>query len=178
MSLRVCTLRAGELEHPLPQGESGQEQFCGGQQGKMGRAGMSEEWGLIFSFWKALLLPWPNNNIINNYNIFSAKFIKRNCIGCLWKVLAAGGLQEWSLWEEAGAAPWWTWPAPMDTAEPLSQGSGSSGNTCLRKNRKWWGPGLRSGKSEKQQRELQVHRRRRGKRSFRVCSRDSSAAHG
>ena len=85
MGRQVCTPRAEEPDHPLPQGESGHEQFCWRQQGKMGVAGMSEAWGLIFLFWNALLLRWANNNIINNCIHFLAKFIKRNCIGCPWQ---------------------------------------------------------------------------------------------
>lgn len=55
----------------------------------------------------------------------------------MWQTVSSGGLQGWLLWEEAGAAPCGTQPAPTDppqsTAEPLSQAGDTSGKTCFRK---------------------------------------------
>lgn len=131
MGMQGCTPRAGEPDHPLPQWESDQEQFCWRQQGKMGIAGMSEEWDLIFLFWNVLLLQWSNNNIINSCIHFFSKFYKKklywvSVARCQQQGGYRGGVCE-KRWGLPHAAYDWLQLAPTDTAEPLSQRSGISG---------------------------------------------------
>lgn len=178
MGMQGCTPRAGEPDHPLPQWESDQEQFCWRQQGKMGIAGMSEEWDLIFLFWNVLLLQWSNNNIINNCIHFLANFIKRNCIGCLLQGVSSSGATGVVSVRRDGGCPVlhmtgssWLQQTQLSPSANVVASLGK----CLWKDRKCR---RGAGKTEKQQREHQVQRRRRGKKCSRLWSRDSSAAHG